>query len=53
MNEINLKQEKLEVKSKIHLLPCKIMYNGEAKVDSYFNSTIYEMENNTNGLHFS
>jgi len=49
MTEINVKKEDLELNTKVHLLPCKIMHNGQAKVESYFDSCIYKMENNENG----
>jgi hypothetical protein len=49
ISEINLKKENLDVKSNVHLLPCKIMYDGEANIESYFISTISKMENNPNG----
>ena len=48
MSEIKVKKENLDLKSRVHLLPCKIMYNGEGNVESYFESCIYQMENSTN-----
>jgi hypothetical protein len=40
MNHIKFSSDSLETKSEIHLLPCKIYFNGEAEVKSFFSSSI-------------
>jgi hypothetical protein len=49
ISEINFKKEYLDVKSNVHLLPCKIIYDGEANIESYFILKISKMKNNRNG----
>lgn len=38
--EINIAEQE----SELHLLPCKIMFNGESEVKSYFSSSILKCE---------
>ena len=40
MEELKFTNEVLNKNSTVHVLPCKIMYDGKAEVDSYFNSSI-------------
>jgi hypothetical protein len=40
MSQIAFNQENLKKKSQVHILPCKIMYDGEAKVNSFFTNSI-------------
>ena len=49
MTEINVTKEDFELKTKVHILPCKIMHTGPAEVESYFDSCILKMETNENG----
>lgn len=40
MDKIELSKEALDKTSEIHLMPCKISYDGECEVKSYFSNTI-------------
>lgn len=40
MNQIKFQSDSMKAKSEVHLLPCKIYFNGEAAVESYFSSSI-------------
>ena len=40
MERIVINKESLEKTSEVHLLPCKVSYDGEANVKSYFSSSI-------------
>ena len=48
MQNITLKEESLEKIATIHILPCKIMYDGDAKVKSYFENSILPSKINLN-----
>jgi hypothetical protein len=48
MESIDIKTNKLEENSEIHLLPCKIVYNGESDVKSFFSSSIMKSQTNNN-----
>lgn len=39
-NKIVLNKESMEKQIEVHLVPCKIMYDGECDVKSYFSSSI-------------
>jgi len=40
MESIDITSTKIEADSEIHLLPCKIVYNGDTDVKSFFSSSI-------------
>ena len=40
MEELKYTNEVVNKNSTVHVLPCKIMYDGKAEVASYFNSSI-------------
>ncbi len=44
MSQIVINQENLEKKSVVHVLPCKIMFDGEAKVNSFFTNSIISID---------
>ena len=48
MESIDIKTNKIEENSEIHLLPCKIVYNGESDVKSFFSSSIMKSQTNNN-----
>lgn len=55
MNQIKFESDCLKAKSEVHLLPCKLYFNGEAAVESFFSSSITKStatkaEDNENGM---
>jgi hypothetical protein len=40
MQNINVKEKNLSKDSSIHILPCKIIRDGDAQVKSYFQNSI-------------
>lgn len=36
----------------VHLMPCKIQYDGEAKIEEYFQSTIISSKGQADGAHY-
>lgn len=47
MNKIiNIDLNEIKIKSKVHLLPCKINYNGKTDVESFFINSIVKKQIN-------
>lgn len=40
-----MNSESLKKISNVHVLPCKIIYDGDARVKSYFENSILKTEN--------
>lgn len=48
MQTLKLNEDSLSKDASIHILPCKIIYDGDAKVKSYFENSILPFKANTN-----
>ena len=46
MDWIKIDSDNLNKKSEVHLLPCKIYFNGEASVKSFFSNSILSSDRN-------
>jgi hypothetical protein len=42
MTSVKLNSKSIQTKSKIHLMPCKISYDGKSEVQSFFTNSIVE-----------
>jgi hypothetical protein len=62
MDSIKLNSKSIQTKSNIHLMPCKISYDGKSDIQSFFTNSIIESDENNvlanafrgrplNGLH--
>jgi hypothetical protein len=48
MQTLKINEDSLSKNTSIHILPCKIIYDGDAKVKSYFENSILPFKANTN-----
>ncbi len=46
--KIKVDSEHMNKISEVHILPCKIYYNGDASVKSFFTNSIIKSQNNSN-----